>query len=112
MPWEIERHPTRYAGAVLMCPAVSVPELLEMQPDAFSMPLWMLCGERDTAYAAPYGSSCTTSYDGSIHIVMLTNVHRQYHIAFNKELQSDPVRDVYGHRVKVRKRACQLMQPQ
>ena len=52
MLWEIERHPTRYAGAVLMCPAVSVPELLEMQPDAFSMPLWMLCGERDTAYAA------------------------------------------------------------
>jgi pimeloyl-ACP methyl ester carboxylesterase len=51
--WEAERHPGRYAGLILMCPAVRRSSLiLDLSDDPLQMPVWIVCGEQDVVYAA------------------------------------------------------------
>lgn len=53
--WEALAHPTYYSGLILMCPAVvreSLPKAVATEASSLPMPVWMICGERDTYYAA------------------------------------------------------------
>jgi len=50
--WEAERHSERYAGLILMCPAVRRSSLiLDLGDDPLPMPAWIVCGENDVVYA-------------------------------------------------------------
>lgn len=53
--WEAVRQPSFYSGLILMCPAI-LPETLSaaLTSDArmLPMPLWMICGDMDSRYAA------------------------------------------------------------
>jgi pimeloyl-ACP methyl ester carboxylesterase len=51
--WEAERHPNRYSGLILMCPAVRRSQLIVgMSDKPLPMPVWVVCGGDDVMYAA------------------------------------------------------------
>ena len=51
--WEANRHPERYSGLILMCPAVKRSQLiLNLSDNPLPMPAWIVCGENDIMYAA------------------------------------------------------------